>query len=80
MRAPLYAAPQDRVPMPRGRRRTELVMLVFAIGVVLFAYASVGLGMNGRIPAGILGYGLPSPSSCCWPTWRSAGSPRGRTR
>jgi len=31
MRAPLYAAQQDRVPMPRGRRRTELAMLVFAV-------------------------------------------------
>jgi cell division protein FtsW (lipid II flippase) len=58
MRAPLYAAQQDRVPMPRGRRRTELAMLVFAVAVVLFAYASVGLSMTGRIPAGILGYGL----------------------
>ncbi|HKA97180.1 MAG TPA: FtsW/RodA/SpoVE family cell cycle protein [Streptosporangiaceae bacterium] len=44
--------------MPRGRRRTELAMLVFAVGVVLFAYASVGLSMTGRIPAGIVGYGL----------------------
>jgi len=46
------------VPMPRGRRRTELAMLVFAVGVVLLAYASVGLSMTGRIPAGIVGYGL----------------------
>ena len=46
------------MPMPRGRRRTELAMLVFAVGVVLFAYASVGLSMTGRIPAGIVGYGL----------------------
>jgi cell division protein FtsW (lipid II flippase) len=44
--------------MPRGRRRTELAMLVFAVAVVLFAYASVGLTMTGRIPAGIAGYGL----------------------
>lgn len=33
-------------------------MLVFAVVVVLFAYASVGLSMTGRIPAGIAGYGL----------------------
>jgi cell division protein FtsW (lipid II flippase) len=58
MRAPVYAAQQSPVPMPRGRRRTELAMLVFAVAVVLFAYASVGLSMTGRIPAGILGYGL----------------------
>jgi cell division protein FtsW (lipid II flippase) len=58
MRAPVYPAQQDRVPMPRGRRRTELAMLAFAVALVLFAYASVGLSMTGRIPAGILGYGL----------------------
>jgi cell division protein FtsW (lipid II flippase) len=44
--------------MPRGRRHTELLMLLFAVGVVLFAYASVGLGLNGKLPAGIAGYGL----------------------
>jgi cell division protein FtsW (lipid II flippase) len=44
--------------MPRGRRQTELAMLAFAIGVVLFAYASVGLSMTGRIPAGIVAYGI----------------------
>ncbi len=55
---PLRAAQESPVPMPRGRRRTELAMLVFAVAVVLFAYASVGLTMTGRIPAGIAGYGL----------------------
>jgi cell division protein FtsW (lipid II flippase) len=44
--------------MPRGRRRTELLMLIFAVAVVLFAYASVGLGLNGRLPAGLATYGL----------------------
>jgi cell division protein FtsW (lipid II flippase) len=44
--------------MPRGRRSTELAMLVFAVGLVLFAYASVGFGLNGRLPAGLAGYGL----------------------
>jgi cell division protein FtsW (lipid II flippase) len=33
-------------------------MLVFAIGVVLFAYASVGFGLNGKVPPGIAEYGL----------------------
>ncbi|HEY7144732.1 MAG TPA: FtsW/RodA/SpoVE family cell cycle protein [Streptosporangiaceae bacterium] len=33
-------------------------MLIFAVGVVLFAYASVGLGMNGKLPAGLVVYGL----------------------
>jgi cell division protein FtsW (lipid II flippase) len=46
------------VPLPRGRRGTELVMLAFAVGVVLFAYANVGLGLNGKLPTGVLTYGL----------------------
>jgi cell division protein FtsW (lipid II flippase) len=41
------------VPMPRGRRRTELVMLAFALAVVLFAYAAVGLGLRGKFPPGL---------------------------
>jgi cell division protein FtsW (lipid II flippase) len=44
--------------MPRGRRRTELLMLAFAVGVVLFAYANVGYGLNGKLPAGLAEYGL----------------------
>ncbi len=44
--------------MPRGRRRTELLMLAFAIGVVLFAYANVGFGLNGKLPSGLAEYGL----------------------
>ena len=32
-------------------------MLIFAVGVVLFAYASVGLSITGRVPAGLVGYG-----------------------
>jgi len=43
--------------MPRGRRSTELLMLIFAVGVVLAAYASVGLGLNGKLPAGLIEYG-----------------------
>jgi cell division protein FtsW (lipid II flippase) len=57
-RASLRPVPEIPVPMPRGRRQTELAMLVFAIAVVLFAYASVGLSMTGRIPAGIVAYGI----------------------
>jgi cell division protein FtsW (lipid II flippase) len=44
--------------MPRGRRRTELLMLAFAVVVVLFAYANVGFGLNGKLPSGLLEYGL----------------------
>jgi cell division protein FtsW (lipid II flippase) len=47
----------DRVvPMPRGRRRTELLMLVFALVVVTFAYGNVGYGLNGKLPSGIVEY------------------------
>ena len=46
------------VAMPRGRRQTELLMLIFAVGLVLFAYASAGLGLNGKVPAGLAEYGL----------------------
>ena len=52
-----FAATADQaVPMPRGRRRTELVMLVFALAVVLFAYSAVGLGLRGKLPAGLPTY------------------------
>ena len=51
------AASDTPAPMPRGRRGTELVMLIFAVGVVIFAYASVGLGMNGKLPSGLAVYG-----------------------
>jgi cell division protein FtsW (lipid II flippase) len=45
-------------PLPRSRRRTELLMLLFVVGLVVFAYASVGLGLNGKVPAGVIEYGL----------------------
>jgi cell division protein FtsW (lipid II flippase) len=46
------AASKDRpVAMPRGRRRTELIMLGFAVLVMLFAEAAVGLGLRGKLPA-----------------------------
>jgi cell division protein FtsW (lipid II flippase) len=51
-------ATDSAVPLPRGRRRTELLMLAFAVGVVLFAYASVGFGLNGKLPSGLAEYGL----------------------
>ena len=49
-----YSAPaapaESRVPMPRGRRRSELLLLLFAIVVVALADACTGLGLNGKIP------------------------------
>jgi cell division protein FtsW (lipid II flippase) len=41
-----------------NRRNTELALLVFAVLVPALAYADTGLSMDGRIPAGMLGYGL----------------------
>ncbi|GIH23356.1 cell division protein FtsW [Acrocarpospora phusangensis] len=46
------------VPMTAKRRGAQLAMLAFAILVVMGAYASVGLGLDGKIPAGMLTYGL----------------------
>jgi cell division protein FtsW (lipid II flippase) len=49
---------ESAVAMPHGRRSTELLMLVFAVAVVLFAYANAGLGLDGKVPAGLAEYGL----------------------
>jgi cell division protein FtsW (lipid II flippase) len=46
----------DPVPMTRGRRRTELWMLAFAVVVVMLAYVATGFGLNGKLPASILAY------------------------
>jgi cell division protein FtsW (lipid II flippase) len=51
-------ATEPVVAMPPGRRRTELLMLVFAVGVVIFAYATTGFGLNGKVPGGVVEYGL----------------------
>lgn len=39
------------------RRGAELVMVVFAVGIAVLAYAAVGYGVDGRLPAGTAGYG-----------------------
>jgi cell division protein FtsW (lipid II flippase) len=44
------------VPLPRGRRSAELAMLCFAVGVMAFAYAAAGLGLNGHVPSGLFVY------------------------
>jgi cell division protein FtsW (lipid II flippase) len=41
-----------------NRRNTELGLLVFAVLVPVLAYADTGLAMDGRIPEGMLDYGL----------------------
>ncbi len=43
---------------PRTRRGTELVLLIFAISVVLLAYANVGLAMEGSLPVDLLPIGV----------------------
>ena len=46
------------VALPRGRRGTELAMLVFAIVIMAFAYASAGYGLDGHLPSGLATYVL----------------------
>ena len=46
------------VAMRRGRRSTELLMLLFAVAVVAFAYSNVGLGLKGQLPPGMAEYCL----------------------
>lgn len=44
------------VPLPRGRRGTELAMIGFAVAIMAFAWASSGFGLNGHIPPGLITY------------------------
>jgi cell division protein FtsW (lipid II flippase) len=41
-----------------SRRNTELALLVFAVLIAVFAYANVGLAIDGSVPPGLLSYGL----------------------
>ncbi|MET9011839.1 FtsW/RodA/SpoVE family cell cycle protein [Streptomyces olivaceoviridis] len=41
-----------------SRRNTELALLVFAVVIPVFAYANVGLAIDGQVPGGLLSYGL----------------------
>ncbi|NBM20760.1 FtsW/RodA/SpoVE family cell cycle protein, partial [Streptomyces sp. GC420] len=41
-----------------SRRNTEAVLLVFAVLIAVFAYANVGLAIDGELPAGMFKYGL----------------------
>lgn len=42
---------------PRTRRNIELLLLVFAVGIVLLAYLNVGLAVNGQVPIDLLTQG-----------------------
>ncbi|MFI6324690.1 FtsW/RodA/SpoVE family cell cycle protein [Nonomuraea sp. NPDC050556] len=46
------------VPMPAKRRGAQLVMLAAAVLIVMGAYANVGLAVEGKLPSGMLTYGL----------------------
>jgi cell division protein FtsW (lipid II flippase) len=50
------AAPAG-VAAPPTRRGTELLLIGFAVGIVLVAYAAVGLAQDGQVPPGTIGYG-----------------------
>ena len=54
--SPAVGPADPLVPVARGRRRTELVMLVFAFGLVAFAFANVGYSLKGRLPSPMAEY------------------------
>ncbi|MET9319929.1 FtsW/RodA/SpoVE family cell cycle protein [Streptomyces sp. NPDC003038] len=41
-----------------SRRNTELLLLGFAVVIPIFAYVNVGLAIDGKLPPGVLLYGL----------------------
>ena len=51
--------PAPAVPSSVSRRRTELIMLVFAFALVLFAFANVGFTLKGSLPAQLAEYMVP---------------------
>jgi cell division protein FtsW (lipid II flippase) len=42
---------------PPTRRNLELLLLLLAVGIGMSTYAMVGLGVDGSLPPGLLGYG-----------------------
>nr|WP_228559092.1 FtsW/RodA/SpoVE family cell cycle protein [Catenulispora pinisilvae] len=51
------APPRPEEPLVPKRRNTELLLSLFAVAIAMFAYANVGLADNGKLPAGMWGYG-----------------------
>src|SRR4051812_45270899 len=45
------------IPAPSYRRGTELALTIFAVVLAILAYAAVGIGTEGSIPAGTVAYG-----------------------
>jgi cell division protein FtsW (lipid II flippase) len=56
MTAPSPAVDPDDPLVGPGRRRTELIMLVFAVALVAFAFANVGFSLKGTLPSGTAEY------------------------
>ncbi len=54
--SPAVGPADPLVPVVRGRRRTELVMLIFAFALVAFAFANVGYSLRGRLPSSMAEY------------------------
>ena len=48
--------PPDEEAVAAGRRRTELTLLGFAVGVVIFAFINVGLSLSGQNPGTLIEY------------------------
>jgi len=54
--SPVVDPDHPLVPAVRGRRRAELIMLIFAFGLVAFAFANVGYSLKGRLPSSMAEY------------------------
>jgi cell division protein FtsW (lipid II flippase) len=56
--APSPALDPDSPPVSasRGRRRTELIMLIFGFALVAFAFANVGYTLKGKLPSSMVEY------------------------
>ena len=48
--SPVVDPDHPLVPAVRGRRRAELIMLIFAFGLIAFAFANVGYSLTGKLP------------------------------
>src|SRR6202044_1044423 len=56
MTAPSPVVDPDGPLVAPSRARTELIMLVFAVALVAFAFANVGFSLKGRLPSGTAEY------------------------
>jgi cell division protein FtsW (lipid II flippase) len=59
MTAPSPAADPDDPLVAPSRRRTELIMLAFAVALTAFAFANVGFTLKDKLPSGIVEYMAP---------------------